>query len=118
MHYRSTVKEPSKPDPKKKKRKREEGEEESFKASSFSSIRSFDLRQPPASISNIHQSDELLMDRALTEAGTRVNADKDNSSKQIEEKKTKKINVQSRSSSPRAIAALRKVIKHGKEIQT
>ena len=43
IHYRSTVKEPSKVD-KKKRRNREEGEEESFNVTEFSSIRSFDLR--------------------------------------------------------------------------
>ena len=71
VHYRSTAKNASKIE-KKKRKNREEGEEqgESFKASEWSSVRSFDLRQPPASISNVHKSDELLMERAHTEAGS------------------------------------------------
>ena len=43
IHYRSTVKEPSRPE-KKKRRNRDEGEEESFKVSELSSIHSSDLR--------------------------------------------------------------------------
>ena len=70
VHYRSTVKEPSKIEKKKRKNREDEEQEESFKASEWSSVRSFDLRQPPASISNIHKSDELLMERAHTEAGS------------------------------------------------